>query len=440
MPSIVLDLAQRSFAAPCGFLQWMVQLLLLAFVRLIWDMDVSTSPRRFRFDVGSPVGPVQDVSNNLAVRADSHGDVSHGCGPGPFVHLNQYSDDGPIFGNSRVYERSHGLPACDFPDTWTPCSESFAGDAIESGEAAVGDSTAASSLGDANVQPTLSSTRHDAMFSRSLFSNCDFTGIKMPWEVGIYKELFDDVPSVEPEIPRMEISSSCGFGFGVEPQTVAEKVAEVAMVSDSNPVFKLCISCGDGRHFEERRANLRDAAIGKLMIVLRHCLLASVTGRHIIALGTEDAQALGAKDIVDAVVGVRSPSTILKRANSLLSFLRWFARSGCEAVNPFQEEYIWKYLQFLKATDAAPTRAESTLSAFRFAFHVLGFESLSSTMQSRRLVGLSEIMLTKKRLLRQAMVLTVTQVKGLHAALVNHDLHIMDRAVVGFILFSLYGR
>ena len=61
-------------------------------------------------------------------------------------------------------------------------------------------------------------------------------------------------------------------------------------------------------------------------------------------------------------------------------------------------------------------------------------------MVSRRLIGTCEIMLAGKRLLKQALVLTVAQVKGLHAALVNSNLHVMDRAVVAYLLFALYGR
>ena len=49
-------------------------------------------------------------------------------------------------------------------------------------------------------------------------------------------------------------------------------------------------------------------------------------------------------------------------------------------------------------------------------------------------------MLAGKRLLKQALVLTVSQVKGLHAALRNVELHIMDRAVVSYLLMALYGR
>ena len=188
------------------------------------------------------------------------------------------------------------------------------------------------------------------------------------------------------------------------------------------------------------RRQLRDAAIGKLLIVLRHCLLASKTGRHIINLGTDAQQQAGAFDIVDSVIGVRSPNTVVKRANALLSFLRWVAKAGIYEVNPFVEPVVWSYFQHLRSTDAAASKADSCMSAFRFAFFILGFESLEGVTCSRRLVGLAEIMLSGKRLLKQALVLTVHQVKCLHMALRDRHRHATDRALIGYVLFCLYGR
>ena len=122
----------------------------------------------------------------------------------------------------------------------------------------------------------------------------------------------------------------------------------------------------------DMRRQLRDAAIGKLLIVLRHCLLASKTGRHIINLGTDAQQQAGAFDIVDSVVGVRSPNTVVKRANALLSFLRWVAKAGIDEVNPFVEPVVWSFLEHLRSTDAAASKADSCMSAFRFAFFHFG--------------------------------------------------------------------
>jgi hypothetical protein len=217
-------------------------------------------------------------------------------------------------------------------------------------------------------------------------------------------------------------------------------VADVARLPGDFPIFSACVGSTDDGPFNAVQSKLHNAAVQKFLIVLRYDLESNATGKHILALGGETAQLQGAHKIVEAVLGTRAPSTLVKRANSLLSFLRWFDRTGMTDVVPFSETCIWRYLQQLKDEDAPCTKGSSALSAFRFAHHILGFEDLGPALVSRRLVGICELMLSKKRLLKQARVLTVAQVKGLHKSLRDVNLHVMDRAVVAYILFAIYGR
>ena len=131
---------------------------------------------------------------------------------------------------------------------------------------------------------------------------------------------------------------------------------------------------------------------------------------------------------------------LVKRANALLSFLRWVDKSCQHVENAFEESTVWKYLCHLKESQAPATRGATMMSALRFARFVLGFECLEAVINSRRLLGICDIMMASKRLLRQSLVLTVTQVLGLHSALRNPNLHCMDRAVVAYLLIALYGR
>ena len=132
---------------------------------------------------------------------------------------------------------------------------------------APGDMTARASN---DASPTLAREQHDAIFARCLLSNCDFSGLKMPWEVGIFRDIFSDEPVPQQLVPAMEISADCQFSFGVEPQTVAERVAETASCTSAHPIFASCVSRTDGKMYAERRADLRDAAVSKLIVVLKH--------------------------------------------------------------------------------------------------------------------------------------------------------------------------
>ena len=289
-------------------------------------------------------------------------------------------------------------------------------------------------------QPVVSAAVHDATFSRDLFSNFDATGIKLPWETGTFRELLGDDPLSEPLVPKMPIGDFCSFEIDDTPQHVTESVASVAMTSMATPVFSSCIGSGDDLNYDAKRQQLRDVAIGKFLIVLRQWPMASKTGRHIAELDSTGQQQDEVFEILSSVLGVKSPATLIKRANSLLAFMRWAVRAGKGAECPFCEQIVWEYFQHLKASGAAATRAESTTSSLRFAFYLLGFESLESSLTSRRLIGICEIMLAGKRLLRQALTLTVPQVLHLHAILEDASRHIVDRALVAYLLFALYGR
>ena len=361
--------------------------------------------------------------------------------PGVALHGPSFADGGLQLETPNLF----GDLTTDslYPDDWSPLSPRFSGEdepvsnsaRAVPGESVVSDSAA---LDVSSFQPVVQQDVHDSLFARNLLTNCDVTGIVLPWESGIFRELLSDDPVQL--VPKMPISNMCQLSIGDDPQQVAAAIASVASIDVSDPVFSKCISSGDDAHYHDMRRQLREAAIGKLLIVLRHCLLASKTGRHIINLGTDAQQQAGAFDIVDSVIGVRSPNTVVKRANALLSFLRWVAKTGIDEVNPFVEPVVWSYFQHLRSSDAAASKADSCLSAFRFAFDILGFESLEGVTNSRRLVGLSEIMLSGKRLLRQALVLTVHQVKCLHMILRDKRRHATDRALVGYVLFCLYGR
>eukprot|EP00435_Cladocopium_sp_Y103_P035961 s405_g9.t1 len=379
---------------------------------------------------------VDHVSANMSEGPQNSVDVFPPIAP-PFELFG--ADFNNLFGNND----------CSFPEDWSPLSSVAGNDngsgglsEVPSDEPQAGTSFHQSATSNDLLfgqGPTISAARQDAVFARSLLTNCDAVGIKLPWETEFYSDLFGDAP-INGLIPKMPVSDVLDVDLEAGPQAVASAVASVARFSNANPVHTIFVKCSDDVQFHVKRQQMRDAAIGKLLIVVRHCLLASSTGRHIIALGTDVQQQAGAHEIVDAVVGIRSSATLVKRANSLLSFLRWFAKQGIDDVNPFDEKYIWMYFQFLRETCAPATRADSALSAFRFACHILGFECLSAAVKSRRLVGACELMLAGKRLLRQAKPLTVLQIGKLHTLLNDVDVNIVDRAVVAYILFALYGR
>ena len=277
------------------------------------------------------------------------------------------------------------------------------------------------------------------MFSHALLTNLDPLGIKLPWEQGIFAELLGE-SSTESLVPKMDVSTMCDLGVALEVHEVAAQVASASRPPAAGPLFVSVIRDLDDGDFSAKREALWESAVAKLVIVVSHCLPASAVGRHISDLGSMESQSAGAAEVVGASVGVRSPNTLIKRANSLLSFLRWSAGQDESPPNPFIELLVWKYLRSLRDSSASATKASAFVSALRFAQHVLGFNTLRDATSSRRVLGLAEQLLADKPLLRQAKVLTVSQVLRIHKALNDAHLHKVDRLAAAYILIALYGR
>ena len=142
---------------------------------------------------------------------------------------------------------------------------------------------------------------------------------------------------------------------------------------------------------------------------------------------------------MSAVMGNRSPHTVVKRGSALSAFVRFMDTHFPHILGKVAESHAWAYVKYLKESNAPPTKGASFVSSLRFAYFVAGFD-LQDTFSSRRVGGLSSQMYAEKRKLKQAAVLSVSQVARLHQSLKDRSLHKFDRLLLAAILLRLYGR
>ena len=174
--------------------------------------------------------------------------------------------------------------------------------------------------------------------------------LKLPWEQGLYKPLFEHDPlatslSVYP-LPAQD-SHVASEGASSERPIHAKPAAR------SLKVFKQHLDVS----YEDRVAKLAEVSLGKLVAFV-DALPDSCKPVSWPAVYEECVEYL------QACVGVKSPLTIAKRANSLLQYLRWAAKEGVCA-NLFTEEIFWSYVQSLKRTLAPASRGPAVASALR---------------------------------------------------------------------------
>ena len=288
-----------------------------------------------------------------------------------------------------------------------------------------------------SFKPVLSKQQFDNFLGHAFLSVAQWTEIKMPWEKGIFAQIFgDELPAPQFSMPCPNLAST-----EIDPSRTVQDLVTAPSSTDLSfdMIFPHAISCLSDMDHQCRHLELSRRACDKWLSILAVNLEASEVGRNLLSLGDLDSHRVEAHEIISAVIGVRSHNTAITRANSLLKFVRFVLEESPNISNPFQEDLVWRYFHFLKHSGGATTAA-STLSAFRYAKHIMGFSCLEVVLNSRRLKGYSEVLYSCKRKLQQALTLSVWQVKCLHLKLEDAESNEFDRAAAGFMLAAIYGR
>ena len=165
--------------------------------------------------------------------------------------------------------------------------------------------------------------------------------------------------------------------------------------------------------------------------IIRSSLEHSVVGRQI---NSSPGEML---DIVRAAMGVKSPSTVLSRANSILAFMRWHTLGPPnDNMLPLREEAAWQYVSHLKESGASASKATSFVQACRFCHYVLGVEGALQVVSGRRVCGLADIQLSGKREAKH----TVKEAQDLHRVASCGTRHLVDRIGASHLLLMMYCR
>ena len=254
-------------------------------------------------------------------------------------------------------------------------------------------------------------------------------GLQFPWEKGFMKRLFsENVPKLPtmPSLPPVLAAAPAG-------ERAKCDVGSPADLRISMSVSAKCILCKADISYEHRRRATLQKSVRKLQVFI------SFASSHLsmppFLYGDTEEQLC---DSLEACMGLKSCFTVEKRANSLLSYMRW--AQACKESNDFlSERSVWLFFQQLKNEGAAKTKCGSMLSAFRFLHHVIGVQ-VHPVISSRRLVGLAEALGCDGNPVVQASELTVEQVRHLHHLLEADNTDPLDRYCIAYLLVALYAR
>ena len=266
-------------------------------------------------------------------------------------------------------------------------------------------------------------------------SNVKWSSISMPWESGFMKNIFgEDVLGLTSDL-RQDASWIEAVTHVPVSTIAADSSNPASSGPELQPAFVKCVKAIREQSFMEMREAEMKAAVTKWSLFLRSSLEHSVVGRQI---NSSPGEML---DIVRAAMGVKSPSTVLSRANSMLAFMRWHTLGPPnDDMLPLREEAAWQYVSHLKESGASASKATSFVQACRFCHYVLGVEGALQVVSSRRVCGLADIQLSGKREAKQARPLTVKEAQDIHRVASCGTRHLVDRIVASHLLLMMYCR
>ena len=268
-------------------------------------------------------------------------------------------------------------------------------------------------------------------------------GLKLPWEQGIFKTIFDDAPLWGlPEIPQIS-QSTCGqYPEPEEPEIdypYPEPRAKVARTSRvGHGLYDRAISFGLTLTDQEIDKNKWARSLEKLYTLFT---VNSSSCPESLKLVADDMEQNLAR--IRHLCGLKSSGTILKRANSLLRYVAWH-RSFYYQRQPFpfvpQEisEYIWEKFQ----DGVSYSSLSSFVEAVNFAIHVLGMPALTrgKPLVDQFTKGILDRAALQRPGRKQARPLTVQEVSYLESCLKNAEMNLFDRYAAGSFLFAIYAR
>ncbi|CAE7552657.1 unnamed protein product, partial [Symbiodinium microadriaticum] len=209
---------------------------------------------------------------------------------------------------------------------------------------------------------------------------------RLPWEVGVWGEIFGErgdvlreAPFACPEVPHDVQSEGDGA------PEVKKRRTECSDWKAGAIAFKVVRRKADVS-WEDQRSKEHDRAFARWLLVISRwddCwpdleivkAMASIRGNE------------GRKDSLLDWLHPRAPATLIKRVNSILLYHKevgW----GPEVV-PYREHSVYCYMRDAKAGGAKPSQLAALREALIFVRFVFDLPSLDTIVKSRRILGIT---------------------------------------------------
>eukprot|EP00435_Cladocopium_sp_Y103_P015189 s176_g3.t1 len=263
--------------------------------------------------------------------------------------------------------------------------------------------------------------------------------LTLPWEQGVFRAIFSDEPLTPlPQVPKVtqSIDRRAGETPELEPEDIQPKSKMARFSSTIHRHFDRAICFGMTMTDSDLLQTKWARALEKIFTIFTSCPGACPAG---LTLNEQDME--GNFEKIRHLCGFRSPNTVLKRADSLLKYIRWhrsfyYHRDPMPFKTDEISEYIWEKFQDKVSYSTLSSFAESV----NFGVHVLGMKAAQQLLINQFSKGIIDQAAAKRPGRKQARPLTVKEIMFLEGCLRDSGLDVRDRFAAGVFLFAVYAR
>ena len=256
----------------------------------------------------------------------------------------------------------------------------------------------------------------------------------LPWETGLFKNIFQDNMGVDVPVFKMPV-----------PLAVPETTRPPPVPATTNRSGKRVHAClfhsCNAKHREDSEATeeeLWNIALSKWRTIFALTNHQGQVGSMLVdSFWAGDNKSR--EEIIRDVMGLKAPRTAYKRANDLLRCFR-FHVDKLDCAWPWDTKSVASYLKTLEGSKGEASATLGLFQAMRFAFHVLDIPLDVSLLSDRRMQGRAKRLVADSGPLKQAEALTVQQVIQVERKMVDSSTCDQDRFLIGGLLFTLFSR
>ena len=275
--------------------------------------------------------------------------------------------------------------------------------------------------------------RHtQAIFEQDLPSMLQ-RGPKLPWETGIMATIFGNGDPLG--LPSLPVVAAAEISEMLAPTRREEEEEDPLPMPASLPVYSKHIKALTDRDYDAATALLWTRALSRWLAIIQSSSYESAVGKHVDALLDKKDRDSAMQCIRDAC-GVRSPRTVLKRAQDLESFIRYRGEDGWW---PLDETDLINYLEWCQKKDKSKLTGKNLKHSLKFFRHVMGAHFDEEEVLGPVFTGRASRIGATKEARSQARALKVDEVLKLEEVVVRGR-NTLDRYFAGCLLFCLYSR